>query len=220
MAGSEPAKSPAREQPADAPRRDRPLRRAGIAVAAAVVLMVVVLVVEQGGRETAVPPPPTESRLVAPEGDEGGVPVTGSAAGGAVSAVASPALSSDATPGASPAAPGPDSTPASDGDASPAPAAPAADSALAAPTTPPVSPAPSQPDPASIAGYRIQLGVFDVPANAETLQRELAAQGLPAHIQSRVVLGPFSTRAKAQAAQAALRKAGQAPGILVPPRGR
>jgi cell division septation protein DedD len=67
-------------------------------------------------------------------------------------------------------------------------------------------------------GYRIQLGVFGDPANAVESFEALTARGLKAHIQSRVVLGPYPDRAAAERAQAALRKAGAEPGILVPPR--
>ena len=59
--------------------------------------------------------------------------------------------------------------------------------------------------------------MFGDPANALTLQRELTAKGLPATIQSRVVLGPFTDRAAAEKAQAALRKAGHEAGMLLPP---
>lgn len=71
--------------------------------------------------------------------------------------------------------------------------------------------------PAPAEGYRIQLGVFGDPANALALQRTLAAQGLQAGIQSRVVLGPFADREAAQKAQAALRSAGVEAGMLLAP---
>ena len=66
-------------------------------------------------------------------------------------------------------------------------------------------------------GYRIQLGVFSDPANAIGLAQELTARGLPAGIQSRVVLGPFADRDAAHKAQAALRAAGVEAGMLLPP---
>lgn len=69
-------------------------------------------------------------------------------------------------------------------------------------------------------GYRIQLGVFGDPANAALLQSELAGRGLPAQVQSRVVLGPYRDRAAAERARAALRKAGGDAGILLPPQGK
>nr|WP_286206736.1 SPOR domain-containing protein [Thauera linaloolentis] len=71
--------------------------------------------------------------------------------------------------------------------------------------------------PAPADGYRIQLGVFGDSANALSLQRELAARGLPAGIQSRVVLGPFADREAARKAQSALRAEGLEAGMLLPP---
>ena len=66
-------------------------------------------------------------------------------------------------------------------------------------------------------GYRIQLGVFSDPANAIGLAQELTARGLPAGIQSRVVLGPFADRDAALKAQAVLSAAGVEAGMLLPP---
>lgn len=67
-------------------------------------------------------------------------------------------------------------------------------------------------------GYIVQLGVFGDPDNAAVLSRELAAQGYPAHLQSRVVLGPFPDRQAAKAAAARLRGERKFEGIVVPPR--
>ena len=49
------------------------------------------------------------------------------------------------------------------------------------------------------------------------MQAELAARGMPAHIQSRVVLGPYRDRAEAERVQAQLRKSGAEAGVLVAP---
>lgn len=68
------------------------------------------------------------------------------------------------------------------------------------------------------SGHVLQLGVFGAQANAERLRDELARGGFPARIESRVVLGPYPDRAAAEAAQAALKRAGQGGGIVVPPR--
>lgn len=68
-------------------------------------------------------------------------------------------------------------------------------------------------------GYLVQLGVFTDPANALELYERAAAAGQPAHIQSRVVLGPFPDRAAAERA----RKAHQALGagvVVAPGRSR
>lgn len=87
-----------------------------------------------------------------------------------------------------------------------------------APSPAPAAKRPAQPAPAALAdGYRVQLGVFGDPANAAALQAELDGRGLPAHIQSRVVLGPFENRAQAERAQAQLRKAGAESGVVVAP---
>lgn len=75
----------------------------------------------------------------------------------------------------------------------------------------------AQARPAPVHGYRIQLGVFAGPANALALQQRLADQGLPAGVQSRVVLGPFPDQQTARNAQAALRAAGMEEGMLLPP---
>lgn len=75
----------------------------------------------------------------------------------------------------------------------------------------------AQARPAPVDGYRIQLGVFADPANALALQQRLAGNGLPAGVQSRVVLGPFPDQQTARKAQAALRAAGIEEGMLVPP---
>lgn len=66
-------------------------------------------------------------------------------------------------------------------------------------------------------GYRIQLGVFGDAGNALKLYEQVAAQGYEGHIQSRVMVGPFADRAAAEKARQALRRAGVAQGVLVPP---
>lgn len=102
-------------------------------------------------------------------------------------------------------------------EALPAAAVPTVEPSLA-PSPAPAAKRPAQPAPAALAdGYRVQLGVFGDPANAAALQAELDGRGLPAHIQSRVVLGPFENRAQAERAQAQLRKAGAESGVVVAP---
>lgn len=99
------------------------------------------------------------------------------------------------------------------GEAPPAPVAPAVAEPVPAPAPP--APAPGATPPAK--GYRVQLGVFTSSDNAQALLARLEAQGIPAHLESRVVLGPFPTKAEARAAQIRLRKAGEAAGLVVPP---
>lgn len=86
-----------------------------------------------------------------------------------------------------------------------------------------VSPGPAVSVPAESAlpagkGYLVQLGVFESTESAEALRSRLAGLGIPARLESRVVVGPFSTKSAAREAQAQLREAGQSPGLILPPR--
>jgi DedD protein len=72
--------------------------------------------------------------------------------------------------------------------------------------------------PAAAKGYVIQLGVFASLENAEALRARLEGLGIPARLESRVVVGPFPDQAAARAAQVRLRDAGQEVGLIVPPR--
>ncbi|MCB1960143.1 MAG: SPOR domain-containing protein [Rhodocyclaceae bacterium] len=76
---------------------------------------------------------------------------------------------------------------------------------------------PADPPAASVASgdYLVQLGVFSAPGNAETLAGKLDALGVPTHIQSRVVVGPFADRAAADAARDKIQRAGLAKGLVV-----
>lgn len=66
------------------------------------------------------------------------------------------------------------------------------------------------------SGYLVQLGVFAAPDNALRIYQQAAAAGQPAHIQSRVVLGPFVDREAAERARKRLQAAGAGPGVLIP----
>ncbi len=63
--------------------------------------------------------------------------------------------------------------------------------------------------------YLVQLGVFSNLGNAEDLVAKLQAAGIPAQIESRVQVGPFATRAEADAARAKLKAMGYDDGLLV-----
>jgi DedD protein len=67
-------------------------------------------------------------------------------------------------------------------------------------------------------GFMVQLGVFGAPENADRLRDELAAQGFSAHVQSRVVVGPFADRKSADLARARLHDERKLDGLIVPPR--
>jgi DedD protein len=73
--------------------------------------------------------------------------------------------------------------------------------------------APSAPLP---DGYLVQLGVFGSMDNAERLRENARALRLPAHLQTRVVVGPFRSKREAEAARDRLK--GVAEGIVLPPR--
>ena len=60
-------------------------------------------------------------------------------------------------------------------------------------------------------GYQVQLGVFSSVGNAKKLVRELEQQGIPARIMTRVQVGPFKTRAEADAVIKNLRALEYAP---------
>jgi DedD protein len=94
---------------------------------------------------------------------------------------------------------------------SPAPApthtsvAPPVAKAAPAPLPPAVLPPPIQP---SGKGYIVQLGVFSNPDNAREMVEKLNKQGVRAHLEARVQIGPFLNRQEAEKAQAEMRKLG------------
>lgn len=63
--------------------------------------------------------------------------------------------------------------------------------------------------------FSVQMGVFSNVANAEELRAKLELAGIPAQIEARVLVGPFSTRQEADAAREKLRAMGLDEGMLV-----
>ncbi len=63
--------------------------------------------------------------------------------------------------------------------------------------------------------FLVQVGVFSNHVNAEELVTRLQAAGIPAQIESRVQVGPFASRAEADAARAKLKGLGIDDGLLV-----
>jgi cell division protein FtsN len=59
-----------------------------------------------------------------------------------------------------------------------------------------------------VKGFVVQTGVFSSHENALALQSKLQEQGLPSFLETRVVVGPFRTRAEADAATKRLRAIG------------
>ena len=123
------------------------------------------------------------------------------------------------TASAVPAAP---ATPPARVQAADAPAAATAASAVAPAETPEASPRADAPrlhaGPPPGPGYLIQLGVFLDTANAESMRRELERKGYPAHLQARVVLGPYPDRESAIAAQEKVRRERKLDGMILAPR--
>ncbi len=63
--------------------------------------------------------------------------------------------------------------------------------------------------------FALQLGVFTSAANAESLRAKLTLAGIVVQVESRVQVGPFSTREEALAAQARLQTLGFERGRLM-----
>ena len=107
------------------------------------------------------------------------------------------------------------------------PAAPAAASASAAPARTtraeapaarsevPVAAEPPAP-PRLFSGYALQAGVFADPRRAEDLHARLVLEGVPATIESRVQVGPFKSRAEAEAMRDKLKTLGVESVLLLP----
>lgn len=106
---------------------------------------------------------------------------------------------------------------------SPEPAPPAK------PDLPRVSPVPDRPasspavtrplSQASEKPFALQLGVFGDVANAEELRARLEKAGIRATIEARVHVGPFASRAEADAARAKLRELGITEAVLFSMKG-
>jgi DedD protein len=63
--------------------------------------------------------------------------------------------------------------------------------------------------------FVLQMGVFNNVDNAQELLARLQKNGLPAQIEARVQVGPFTTKAEADAARAKLKAMGLDPGLLM-----
>jgi DedD protein len=102
--------------------------------------------------------------------------------------------------------------------------------AVATPAIRPATPAESaiQPQPTSATppgqaalsrlfkGFALQAGVFTDPRRAEELHAKLMLEGIPSSIESRVEVGPFKTRAEAEAARAKMKSLGIDTVLLLP----
>lgn len=111
------------------------------------------------------------------------------------------------------------STPAQVAEASAAPVATTPDAsarAESAASVPAVAVTPAPPR--LFSGFALQAGVFSDPRRAEELQARLMQEGISATIESRVQVGPFKTRAEAEAARSKLTALGIET-VLLPPKG-
>lgn len=101
------------------------------------------------------------------------------------------------------------------------PALPEGTAAATAPQpvpSPPRAPAEPPAPPRLISGYAVQAGVFADAQHAEELRAMLTLNGIPSTLEARVQVGPFKTRAEADAARQKLKALG-IDGILLPPKG-
>ncbi len=111
--------------------------------------------------------------------------------------------------------------PRSEGIARPVPPPPAAESAKApagggvpaAGEAPPAAPR-------QATGYAWQSSVFPDLARAEEVQAKLAQEGIPASLETRLRVGPFRSRAEAEAARRKLKALGLDALTLVGPGGK
>jgi DedD protein len=160
---------------------------------------------------TAQTPPSEESQSAAPP-----PPVVSNPPVAPVEPLPKPSI--PATPSPAPAAQPPAATaspPAPATSAVPQSQPPAAPSASK--DAVPRAPAPQvQPAPSS-KGFVVQVGVFSSPANAQALQRRLAQEGIPAQVETRVVVGPFADRPQAEGMIQRLKEIGMGGVVVAPP---
>lgn len=81
----------------------------------------------------------------------------------------------------------------------------------------PAAEKPSIPPPAKAEpkSYEVQVGVFTDMENAKQLQAKLAEHGIPSHTETKLQIGPFATKAEADAAQSKLKALGMG-AVIVP----
>lgn len=103
----------------------------------------------------------------------------------------------------------------------PAPAKPAQPQAEPAPakqaSATPEKPVPvaAKPTKAEPKSYEVQVGVFTDMDNAKQLQAKLAEHGIPSHTETKLQIGPFASKAEADAAQVKLKALGMG-AVIVP----
>jgi cell division septation protein DedD len=72
--------------------------------------------------------------------------------------------------------------------------------------------------PRLFSGYALQAGVFSDPRRAEELHAKLTLEGIPSTIEARVQVGPFKSRAEAEAVREKMKTMG-IDAVMLPPQG-
>jgi DedD protein len=181
------------------------MKRAGLAVMVALVLLVVMLWFGDSGQPPR--PPPEFANAVSPQSDTiAPQPDTPVLPEPDAVAPAEPAVAPDPVAGETghvPSAPGLDAggVPNTTVPSEPIKVAASPKTAANESARPPkVANIPTKS--ASLQdGYFVQLGVFDDTENVSRVFNNVTELGLPAHIQSRVVVGPFRNKREAEAAR-------------------
>jgi cell division protein FtsN len=62
--------------------------------------------------------------------------------------------------------------------------------------------------PRLLSGYTLQAGVFADPRRAEDVQAKLVREGIPASLETRVLVGPFKNRKEAESARVKMKALG------------
>ncbi|MGE5384728.1 MAG: SPOR domain-containing protein [Betaproteobacteria bacterium] len=188
----------------------------------------------EGAKQEEKPAPPALPVVEAPPKPEVAaqpapvVPAENKASGKIQPQRATPAIEpAPATPARNAPRPVPEGTaaPTSPGSPATSPVAPVAQPAQppqpAAATAPPVAvaqPVAVAPPPLArlLSGYIVQAGVFNNARTAEELHAKLALNGIPSTLEARVQVGPFKTKAEADAVREKMKALGIS-GILIPP---
>jgi DedD protein len=193
------------------------MKRAGLAVAVALVLLIAMLWFGDSGQPPRPLPEPAstvpqqpDAAIFAPETDTSMLPESDTAAQTA-SVTEETGYAPDATPGLD-AGVDPDTT------ALPEPIKADVNPKAAAnkPAPPPKAVDVPTESISLTDGYFVQLGVFDDTENVDKVLNNVAELGLPARIQSRVVVGPFRNKREAEAARNRLKDIAE--GTVLPPQ--
>lgn len=155
----------------------------------------------------AEPAPPPEAPKVAATPETSAPPVDKSA----------PRAEPSPRPAAAHPAPARTTSSAGQTVARPAPSSPPRVAATAPSREPAAVALPPAP-PRLFSGYALQAGVFSDPRRAEELNAKLILEGIPSTIEARVQVGPFKSRAEAEAVRDKMKAMG-IDTVMLPPKG-